>query len=262
MQDVIEIGTGRPARIPGINICGKTGTAENKRVVDGRVVKLNNHSIFVCFAPRENPKIAVAVIVENGGHGAAQAAPIASLLVEKYLNDTIRTERLALEDEITGRNLMPKYLVRFQFKADSSRAADWARQSGDSSRWIKYQTPSYRAMMQDTSGDSKSPLYLNLKRSLPYKSALAERLAKRKAAADAATAAAAASAASNAAQQETGFGPQGQPPLECCDRTRAGKYRLPARRPRRRPLPGPPWFQKRIRASAPTPFTKTLPGNI
>ena len=188
MQDVIEIGTGRPARIPGINMCGKTGTAENKLRIDGRVVKMNNHSLFVCFAPRENPKIAVAVIVENGGYGGAQAAPIASLLVEKYLNDTIRTERLALEDEVTGRNLMPGYLVRLQFKADSSRAAEWARQGRDSSRWIKYQTPSFRAMMLDTLAGSRSPLYLNLKKAAPYKSALAERLARQRAAAAAAAA--------------------------------------------------------------------------
>ena len=158
MQDVVEIGTGRPARIPGINICGKTGTAENKQVIDGRVVKLHNHSLFVCFAPRENPRIAVAVIVENGGYGGDQAAPIASLMVEKYLNDTIRTERLPLIDRIAGQNLMPRYLVRLQFRADSIRAADWARQSGDSSRWLKYQAPAFRAMMQDTFPGSKSPL--------------------------------------------------------------------------------------------------------
>ncbi len=158
MQDVTEIGTGRPARIPGINMCAKTGTAENKQVIDNRVVKLHNHSIFVCFAPRENPKIAVAVIVENGGYGGAQAAPIASLLVEKYLRDTLRTERIQEVNRISGLNLMPKYLVRLQFKYDSSRAAIWARQSGDSSRLLKYQTPSFRAMMQDTSENSHSPL--------------------------------------------------------------------------------------------------------
>jgi len=178
MQDVTEIGTAQPARIPGINMCAKTGTAENKLVLDGKVVKLNNHSLFVCFAPRENPKIAVAVIVENGGYGAAQAGLIASLLVEKYLNDTISTNRLALEDAITGRNLMPNYLVRRQFKADSTRAAEWARQNGDSTRWIKYQTPSFRYMMMDTSSNSKSPYYANLHRPLLYKSALAERLAR------------------------------------------------------------------------------------
>ncbi len=158
MQDVVEIGTGRSARIPGIDMCAKTGTAENKRVIDGRIIKLADHSIFVCFAPREDPKIVVAVIVENGGFGAAQAAPIASLLVEKYLNDTLRTERLSQVDRIAGVNLMPKYLVRLQFRADSNRAARWARQTGDSARWIKYQTPSFRATMLDTSGNVRNPL--------------------------------------------------------------------------------------------------------
>ena len=125
--------------------------------------------------------------MENSGYGSAQAAPIASLIVEKYLNDSIATDRLALEDEITGRNLMPRYLVRLQFRADSIRAADWARQTDDSSRWIKYQTPSFRYMMLDTSEDSRSPLLANLHKPSPYKSALAERLARQKAQAAAAT---------------------------------------------------------------------------
>jgi penicillin-binding protein 2 len=187
MQDVVEIGTAKAARVPGIDMCAKTGTAENKRVIDNRVVKLNNHSVFVCFAPRENPKIAIAVIVENGGYGAAQAGQIASLLVEKYINDSISTARLALLDDITSRNLMPGYLVRVQFKEDSNRAALWARQSGDSSRWLKYQTPAFRYMMLDSTAGSKSPLYQALHRPSPYKSALAERLAKQRAQAAAAT---------------------------------------------------------------------------
>ncbi|HVS98735.1 MAG TPA: penicillin-binding protein 2 [Puia sp.] len=187
MQDVVEIGTAKAVRIPNILMCGKTGTAENKTVIEGRVVKERSHSWFVCFAPREHPRIAVAVIVENAGYGAAQAAPIASLLVEKYLNDTIATNRLALVDEITNRNLMARYLVRRQFKEDSVRAAIWARQSGDSSRWIKYQTPAFRYMMLDTSDGSRSPLMLNLMKPSPYKSALAERLAKERAKAAAAT---------------------------------------------------------------------------
>jgi penicillin-binding protein 2 len=203
MQDVTEIGTGRPARIPGINMCAKTGTAENKRVIEGRVIKLKSHSLFVCFAPRENPKIVVAVIVENGGYGGAQAAPIASLLVEKYLNDTISTARLALEDDVTGRNLMPHYLVRLQFRDDSARAALWAKQSGDSTRWLRYQTPSFRHMMLDTSDNSKSPIYLALRKPSPYKSALAERLlAKQKA--QAAAAAAAAQNANNGSRPDSG----------------------------------------------------------
>jgi penicillin-binding protein 2 len=127
-------------------------------------VKLKNNSFFVCFAPRENPRIVVAVAVENGGYGGTQAAPIASLLVEKYLNDTLRTERIQEVNRIAGLNLMPGYLVRLQFKDDSVRAANWAKQSKDSSRWLKFQTPSFRAMMLDTSENSSSPLYRNIKK--------------------------------------------------------------------------------------------------
>jgi penicillin-binding protein 2 len=187
MQDVTEIGTGKLARIPGINMCAKTGTAENKKVIDGRVIKLKSHSWFVCFAPREAPKIAVAVIVENGGYGKDAAAPIASLIVEKYLKDTIRTERLAEVDRLTHLNMMPRYLVRLQFKDDSTRAAQWARTSGDSSRWQKFQTPSFRYMMLDTFDNSRSTILQALMKSPPYKSALQERLNKLKA--EAATAA-------------------------------------------------------------------------
>lgn len=81
MQDVVESGTAAASKIQGITMCGKTGTAQNPHGKD--------HSLFVGFAPRENPKIAIAVMVENGGFGATWAAPIASLLVEKYLTDTI-----------------------------------------------------------------------------------------------------------------------------------------------------------------------------
>jgi hypothetical protein len=98
--------------------------------------------------------------------------------VEKYLRDTIATDRLEMEDEMTNKNTMPRYLVRVQFKADSTRAADYADQTGDSSRWLKYQTPSYRYMLQDTSDHSRSPILANLRKPAPYKSALAERLAR------------------------------------------------------------------------------------
>jgi penicillin-binding protein 2 len=178
MQGVVDFGTARAMRIPGINMCAKTGTAENKQRIDGKLYKLQNHSVFACFAPRENPRIAVAVIVENGGYGADAAGPIASLLVEKYLNDTIATDRLEMEDAMTNKNTMPRYLVRMQFKADSARAADYADETGDSSRWLKYQTPSFRYMMLDTSDNSRSPLLANLRKPAPYKSALAERLAR------------------------------------------------------------------------------------
>ncbi len=74
-------GTARAARIPGITICGKTGTAQNPHGKD--------HAVFICFAPMEDPKIAMAVYVENSGFGGTWAAPIASLLMEQYLTDTI-----------------------------------------------------------------------------------------------------------------------------------------------------------------------------
>jgi penicillin-binding protein 2 len=150
MQDVVEIGTARIAKIPGIDMCAKTGTAQNKLIIDGRAVALPNNSMFVCFAPRENPKIAVAVVVQNAGYGSKWAAPIGSLLVEKYLNDTLRAERVKEADQISGSNLIPKYLVRVQYKSDSIRAAAWARQTGDSTRLLKYQSPAFRIALMDT----------------------------------------------------------------------------------------------------------------
>jgi penicillin-binding protein 2 len=75
MQKVVEAGTARIARFDTVIICGKTGTAQNPHGKD--------HSLFVAFAPRENPQIAIAVMVENAGFGATWAAPIASLMMEK-----------------------------------------------------------------------------------------------------------------------------------------------------------------------------------
>jgi penicillin-binding protein 2 len=138
MQDVVEHGTAMVARIPGINICAKTGTAENKKVLDGKVVQLKDNSMFVCFAPREDPKICIAVVVENAGFGATWAAPIASLLVEKYLTDSIRAERLPEVKRIAEANIMPEYLTRLQFKTDSIRAYKWFELTKDSSHIKKY----------------------------------------------------------------------------------------------------------------------------
>lgn len=86
MQKVVEAGTARVARLDSIKVLGKTGTAQNPHGKD--------HSLFVAFAPRENPKIAIAVMVENAGFGATWAAPVASLLMEKYLTDTIKRPEL------------------------------------------------------------------------------------------------------------------------------------------------------------------------
>jgi penicillin-binding protein 2 len=97
-------GTASVAAVPGLDICGKTGTAQNPHGDD--------HSVFICFAPRENPKIAVAAYVENGGFGATWAAPIASLLTEKYLTGEISEGRKPLEKRVLEGNLMHKVKIK------------------------------------------------------------------------------------------------------------------------------------------------------
>lgn len=97
-------GTASIAAVKGLEICGKTGTAQNPHG--------NDHSVFICFAPKDNPKIAVAAYVENGGFGATYAAPIASLLTEMYLNKEISEERKYLEERMLNSNLMDRVKVR------------------------------------------------------------------------------------------------------------------------------------------------------
>lgn len=92
--------TARVAAVPGLDICGKTGTAQNPRGDD--------NSVFICFAPKDNPKIAVAAYVENAGFGATWACPIASLLVEKYLTGEIREERKPMEERVCNAKLLHK----------------------------------------------------------------------------------------------------------------------------------------------------------
>jgi penicillin-binding protein 2 len=141
MEGVTTKGTARGIpKIPGINICAKTGTAENKKVIEGKVVQLKDHSLFVCFAPREDPKIAVAVIVENGGFGATWAGPMAYLMVEKYLTDSLRMDRMKEVDRIAAANLLPDYLTREQFREDSIRAYKWFEMTNDSSYIEKFIT--------------------------------------------------------------------------------------------------------------------------
>ena len=92
-------GTAKTARVKNIEICGKTGTAENPHGED--------HSIFIAFAPKDNPQIALAVYVENGGWGSSWAAPIASLIIEQYLTGQITNTKQ--EAFILSGNLMPQY---------------------------------------------------------------------------------------------------------------------------------------------------------
>ncbi len=98
MEAVVTGGTARLAYVPNLNICGKTGTAQNPHGDD--------HSIFIAFAPKEHPKIAISVYVENAGFGSTWAAPMASLMIEKYLTDTI--SRTWLFDRISNADLINK----------------------------------------------------------------------------------------------------------------------------------------------------------
>ncbi|WP_299623855.1 penicillin-binding protein 2 [uncultured Tenacibaculum sp.] len=107
MHEVFKTGTGKYSQVKGIDICGKTGTVENFAIIDGKKTQLKDHSILIAFAPKENPKIAMAVFVENGGFGSTIAAPITSLMIEKYLNGNV--ERKALEERMVKLSLKEEY---------------------------------------------------------------------------------------------------------------------------------------------------------
>ena len=98
MRMAVTGGTCRIGAIPGIEVCGKTGTAQNPHGKD--------HSAFMGFAPMNNPKIAIAVYVENAGFGATFGVPIGSLMMEKYLNGSIAPERAYLEERMVTSNTM------------------------------------------------------------------------------------------------------------------------------------------------------------
>ena len=91
MRAAVTGGTCRAANLPGLDVCGKTGTAQNRG---------KDHSAFMGFAPMHNPKIAVAVYVENGGWGATYGVPIGALIMEKYLNG-----ELSAQSELKARDI-------------------------------------------------------------------------------------------------------------------------------------------------------------
>jgi len=107
MFNVYEKGTASHIQIPGIEICGKTGTAENFIKIDGKRMQLTDHSIFVAFAPKNDPKIAIAVFVENGYWGSRWAGRIAGLMIEKYLKGEI--SRKDMEDYVLNGSLEEEY---------------------------------------------------------------------------------------------------------------------------------------------------------
>ena len=118
---VYNEGTASRLKVEGIDICGKTGTAENFARINGKKVQLEDHSIFVAFAPKDNPKIAIAVLVENGGYGATIAGPIVSLMIEKYLRGKIT--RTDLEKRILERSL------KFEYNRYTKKSIDSVSQS-------------------------------------------------------------------------------------------------------------------------------------
>jgi|TARA_B000000460_G_C21445524_1_gene361396 penicillin-binding protein 2 len=107
MFGAYNYGTAAGVQIPGIEICGKTGTAENYTKIDGKRQQLTDHSIFVAFAPKDNPKIAIAVFVENGYWGGRYGGKIASLMIEKHIKGEIT--RTDLEDWILSHSLEEEY---------------------------------------------------------------------------------------------------------------------------------------------------------
>ncbi|QIL40816.1 penicillin-binding protein 2 [Pedobacter sp. HDW13] len=116
MQDCVNSswGTATLSRIPDILMCGKTGTVQNPH---GK-----NHSVFIGFAPRDNPKIAIAVIVENAGYGSTYAAPIASYMVEKYIKGNVSGARAAQVEWMKNQNLLPPLVDNKTKKANLIKA--------------------------------------------------------------------------------------------------------------------------------------------
>ena len=94
MRQAVLAGTCRGANLPNIEVCGKTGTAQNKG---------KDHSAFIGFAPMKEPKIALAVYVENGGFGATYAVPIGALLMEQYLNGELSETSKIKANEMQNR---------------------------------------------------------------------------------------------------------------------------------------------------------------
>ncbi len=109
MAGCVSRGTARSCAIADIQVCGKTGTSQNPHGDD--------HSVFFAFAPKENPKIAIAVFVENATWGSTYAAPIASLMIEKYLKGAIDPSRKPMEERMFKANLIEKFLKNKELEA-------------------------------------------------------------------------------------------------------------------------------------------------
>ncbi|WP_316796508.1 penicillin-binding protein 2 [Pedobacter agri] len=131
MQDCVNSpwGTAILSRIPDVVLCGKTGTVQNPH---GK-----NHSVFIGFAPRDNPKIAIAVIVENAGFGSTYAAPIASYMIEKYLKGTVTGSRAAQVEWMKNQNLLPVLKDKTKPVKAITKADSLLIQKADSTKKVK-----------------------------------------------------------------------------------------------------------------------------
>lgn len=125
MADVYKEGTARWLRIPDIEIAGKTGTVENFTKIDSVRVQLTDHSLFVAFAPIENPRIAIAVYIENGYYGSRYAGHIASLMIEKYIKGEIT--RTDLEKRMLERTLQREYAKPYSGEEFKINEYDWSQ---------------------------------------------------------------------------------------------------------------------------------------
>ena len=114
MVDVVDRGTARIAKIDGIRVAGKTGTVENFILIKNEKKQLTDHSTFIAFAPADDPKIAVSVFIENGYWGSRWAAPIASLIIEKYLKEDVG--RKWLENRMVNGSLIDEYEKPYKFE--------------------------------------------------------------------------------------------------------------------------------------------------
>ena len=114
MVDVDDRGTAKIAKINGISVAGKTGTVENFILIENEKKQLTDHSTFIAFAPAEDPKIVVSVFIENGYWGSRWAAPIASLIIEKYLREDVG--RKWLENRMVNGSLTDEYEKPYKFE--------------------------------------------------------------------------------------------------------------------------------------------------
>jgi penicillin-binding protein 2 len=115
LHEVYNSGTAKFLKVPGIEICGKTGTAENFTKINGIKTQLTDHSIYVAFAPKNDPKIAISVLVENGYYGARWAGRITSLMIEKYLKGEISLKKM--EKLVINTSLEEEYLKPYSNKS-------------------------------------------------------------------------------------------------------------------------------------------------